>query len=31
MLLGGDELSRENILKRTMKDSRDTEGFMVIR
>ncbi len=25
------ELSRENILKRTMKDSRDTEGFMVIR
>jgi hypothetical protein len=25
------ELSRETILKRTMKDSRDTEGFMVIR
>lgn len=25
------ELSRENILKRTMKDSRDTGGFMVIR
>lgn len=25
------ELSRENILKRTMKDSRDTEGFMVVR
>ncbi len=25
------ELSRESILKRTMKDSKDTEGFMVIR